>query len=876
MTTALFRDIERFVDLILTPDIRIARLYERCGNLWNQIDDQLAISIADHSRVEPLITEESIAKFEGTLAELDGLVTIPARRAEFLKLTRLASSYTRQLAELDRHNRRRGEITRLDAQKRTKAAQAISARTTDLSRRFKRMLDDSTATLNSPEFQQSLGNTSSMLTTISKIEKDLQVVEAEINLYVAKKADSVSVSSVSTARLNLPDRIQKRLQSILGLLTRSLEETNSPLQTRVLGKIRMSINDFKSSFLDLREMLERPDSEKIEIDDLLAATLEGIERAFEEGQHLISAEADAFWSRIHATSTNLVSETKRDFYLSIVFLVVALGSGLYMLFTFPRRVAEPLQLLKKQVRNFKLGDSQNIEPIESDSEEIFSLGESFSNLTRDLDEQAKINKDYLKTIPELTDIFREFEVTRNEERKTEQEIGSGADRKIRFETAVGKVLSLLKDRLPAIGLLKVMVRGTGPMDQLGYWRLGEPVMSDEFRGSSEFELYSSSVGTPIDMKSAPSPEFIPESEGLTGGYFEDMKDAKIPTDDGSFFRKTYNINSIQDNPLLRKRKFEQGLQGSLHLEPLKPPESDTDEYSRLKLPEYLGVLFVYFPEPDTMLSLQDMSFIKIIADQLSALIETDNLLKEKETKQKIDYQLSMAKEIQGNLLPRRTPDVHGLRISSGSRSAGEVGGDYYDFFDLGSHRLGIVIADVSGKNIPAAIIMTVFKMTLSMMHLENLSASEALVTANGIIQKHITPDRFITALYVIIDTISGEVELGCAGHNPAFLVRPKGEPKLEVHTAKGIPLGIIDMAYESKKITMRPGDMLVMYTDGVTEARNTEGCEYGESKLKRFLSDHRAAEPAAALLEDVLRFIGEAEQHDDITAVTVEFLGDKA
>ncbi|MBP7635925.1 PP2C family protein-serine/threonine phosphatase, partial [Candidatus Ozemobacteraceae bacterium] len=860
MTTALFRDIERFVDLILTPDIRIARLYERCGNLWNQIDDQVAISLADISRVGPLINEELLAKFEGTLAELDGIVTIPERRVEFLELTRLAASYTHQLAELDRHNRRRGEITRIDAQKRTKAAQAISARTTELSKRFKRMLEDATTTLNSPEFQQSLGNTSSMLTTISKIEKDLQVVEAEIGLYVVKKADSVAFSGAVPSRINLPDRIQKRLQSILGLLTRSLEETNSPIQKRVLGKIHSSINDFKASFLDLREMLERPDSEKIEIDDLLTASIETIKLVFEEGQRLIASEADAFWFRIHATSTDLVTETKRDFYLSFVFLAVALGSGLYILFTFPRRVAEPLQQLKKQVRQFKLGDSYELEPIESESEEIYSLGESFRTLTRDLSEQAKINKDYLKTIPELTDIFREFEVTRNEHGDGEQEFSSDIDRKVRFETAVGKVLSLLRERLPSIGLLKVMIRGTGPTNQPGYWRLGEPVMSDEFRNSPEFAPYMASVGTPVTQKHAPSLEFIPASEGLTGGYFEDMKDAKISTDDGSFFRKTYNINSIQDNPLLRKRTYEQGLEGSLHLEPLKPPESDSDEYSRLMQPEYLGVLFVYFPEPDTMLSLQDMSFIKIIADQISALIETDNLLKEKDSKERIEYQLSMAKEIQGNLLPRATPNVPGVKICSVSKSAGEVGGDYYDFFELGPHRFGIVIADVSGKNVPAAIIMTVFKMTLSMMDLAKLSAAGVLVKANEIIQKHITPDRFITAMYVIIDTETGDIELACAGHNPAILARPKGEPKLGIHTAKGIPLGIMDMAYETKKFTMQPGDMLVMYTDGVTEARNPEGEEYEESRLKRFLSDPRSTDPAAALLDSVIQFIGDAEQ----------------
>lgn len=865
MTTALFRDIERFVDLILTPDIRIARLYERCGNVWNQIDEQLTLNLGDLSRLDRLVSEELIAKFEGTLAELDGIVTIPARRAEFIKLTRLAGSYTRQLAELEHHTRRRGEITRRDVQRRTTAAQAISARTTDLTKRFKRMLDDSTATLNSPEFQLSLGNTSSMITTISKIEKDLQVVEAEIGLYVAKRAMQESNSGSVPSRISLPDRIQKRLQSVLGLLTRSIEEAHSPVQTRVLGKIRSSIHDFKTAFLDLREMLERPDSEKIEIDDLLTNSLERIETVFDGGQHLITAEADTFWTRIHSTSANLVAETKRDFYLSLVFLAVALSAGLYTLFFFPRRVAKPLQLLKNQVKNFRLGDSPDMATIQSDSEEIFSLGESFKNLALDLHGQAQINKTYLKTIQELTEIYRDLE--------SDKVAGVGSDTKARLEKAVGKVLRLLMETLPGIGLLKVMLTGKSNNRISGFTRIGDPELSEEFRRSPEFLPYAASTGWPVEQKLGPGEEFLPWQEGLTCWYFENMPGCQSSSDDGSFFRKTYPIPSIRDNPVLRERTHEQGLQGSLVLEPLKAPLLASDS-SPLAMPDHVGALFVYFPEPDTMLSLQDISFIKIIADQLSALIETDKLLMETEKQRKLEYQLSLASEIQENLLPQFTPSVPRLKISRVSKSAGEVGGDYYDFFDLGPNRIGIVIADVSGKNVPAAIIMTVFKMTLSTMELRKLSAADVLRKANEIIQKNITTDRFITAMYVIIDSETGSVELACAGHNPVIVVtRRQGSLSLEEHTAKGIPLGITDMPYESTTFSMQPGDMLVMYTDGVTEARNLEGDEYGGNSLRRFLGRPRSPDPAEALLADVKGFTGDADQHDDITAVIVEFHG---
>ncbi len=866
MTTALFRDIERFIDLILTPDIRIARLYERCGDFWNQIDDQLTTNLADLSRQERLVSEELIAKFEGTIAELDGLVTIPERRAAFIEIARLAGSYTMQLSELDRHSRRRGEINKRDGRRRMTAAQAISARTTELTKRFKRMLEDFTRTLNSQEFKQSLSNTSSMIATISRIEKDLQVVEAEIGLYVARKTEFEKQPGTGASRLSLPDRIQKRLQAVLGLLMKSIDETHSPIQIRVLGNIRTSINDFKTSFLDLRDMLERPDSEKIEIDDLLTISLERIETVFDAGQHLIVREADAFWTRIHSTSGSLVVETKRDFYISLFFLLIAAGSGAYAVIFFPRRIAGPLQILKKQMKTYRLGDSPDNQPIQSDTEEIYSLTESFRNLALGLHEQAGINKTYLKTIQEMTDIYRDLE--------GDKVGGVGTDTKARLEKAIGRVLRLLVETLPEIGLVKVMIKVSGPDGRpTGFVRLGDPEFTEEFRRSAEFLPYAASTGWPVDQKMGPGDETLPWPEGLTCWYYENMLGRQSSGDDSSFFRRTYEIPSIQDNPILRERTHEQGLEGNLLLEPLKAPLLAI-EANPLMGPDHIGVLFVYFPEPDTKLSLQDISFIKIIADQLSSLIETDKLLIETENKRKLEYQLSMASEIQENLLPQRTPAVPGLKISRVSKSAAEVGGDYYDFFDLGGNRLGLVIADASGKNVPAAIIMTVFKTTLSTMDLADLPAAEVLTKANEIIQRNITNDRFITAMYAIIDAGTGAVELACAGHNPAIVAsRRNGVPALEERSASGLPLGIVSMKYQSTRFSMQSGDLLVMYTDGVTEARNLDGAEYGIGALRRFLTRPRSSNPAVDLLEDVKAFTGDAPQYDDITAVTVEFHG---
>ena len=163
------------------------------------------------------------------------------------------------------------------------------------------------------------------------------------------------------------------------------------------------------------------------------------------------------------------------------------------------------------------------------------------------------------------------------------------------------------------------------------------------------------------------------------------------------------------------------------------------------------------------------------------------------------------------------------------------------------------------------------------MELNHMSAGEVLSRANRIIAKNITNDRFITAMYAIIDSGTGKVELASAGHNPAFVSSGRGHDLiLREKSVKCLPLGILeDYEYQSITFDLIPGDLLLLYTDGVTEARNTEEEEFGESRLKRFLSRPRGANPAEDLLKEIYDFSRLAMQHDDITAVTIEYDGVK-
>ena len=208
---------------------------------------------------------------------------------------------------------------------------------------------------------------------------------------------------------------------------------------------------------------------------------------------------------------------------------------------------------------------------------------------------------------------------------------------------------------------------------------------------------------------------------------------------------------------------------------------------------------------------------------------------------------------------------------------GKIGGDYYDFFKIDKERIGIVIADASGKNVTGAMLMTVFKTALSTMDLSKMTASEALSKANDIVAGNITPDKFVTAMYLIINSKSGEIEMASAGHNPLIIVSPipkTSRVQTESKNTKGFPLGIMEgFPYPSTRFTIKKGDMIVLYTDGVTEARNVDGHEFGEEKFTQFLTKPRSDNPAQTLTTMIAEFSeGVDKQHDDITAITIEMV----
>ena len=244
----------------------------------------------------------------------------------------------------------------------------------------------------------------------------------------------------------------------------------------------------------------------------------------------------------------------------------------------------------------------------------------------------------------------------------------------------------------------------------------------------------------------------------------------------------------------------------------------------------------------------------------------------------IQQDLQTAREIQQAILPRvfpAFPENSGFSIYGSMIAAKEVGGDFYDFFMIDNDRLGFVIGDVSGKGVPAAIFMAVSRTLIRATGLKGISTRECMNYVNKLLCNESVSSMFVTVFYGILNTLSGEVEYVNAGHNPPYVLGSGGIRKVEM--TQGVILGCMDdFSYQSKKFQLNPGELLYLFTDGVTEAFNPEGDLFGEERLERSLGQKIQApieEVVEETIREVITYASVAPQSDDITVLAVRYNG---
>lgn len=862
LTALSYKNVDNFLSDQLPENMLIAQSYEELSDAYSRVFEQSRQNIKNYAS-EPTYNEFSPNKIKTLLYELS-LLFEQRPNSSIEKLKELQASFIKELSMLDSMVAERNDLMMAKIVKRTQAASHFREQVLELLNQFSGMLSDLNTITQNPDFTSLADQT--LVNKIKRIQQDLINAETEISLYLSIR-DGKEISPADPAEAQIAARrVENRLDSMLYLIRHSISDSTPTLQRRILSQILNKIESLLSYFSKLRNTMEAPADDINSIEIEIQKILNNLQKIFNESSYLLKTEADGFWSKIFEQSDQIKVIAARNHRILLSFLIIVLITGIYLNIVYPKKIGGPLNELNKQLKQYRLGS--HIKKIaDSGTKEIDSLSSAICIMTQRLNYQAEINRKYLESIHSHAKVFKELHVTAQKPDFTGE----------RIEKPIDIILQQLISHCPNIDLVKVMVKKSIPektntnLSKIVFKRIGNTQFSDRFKQSLEFLPYCNSIASNPDKPGEYSEEIIPIDAGLTGWYYENFPGIKTGTEESDFFQPVYSPQPVSNNPILKERDYECGLQGALLTEPLSENSSEEDDSGK----SYFGLLFVYYLDQKIKLSWQEIFFIQIIASQIASIIETDQLLIQRDQKRRIDSQLQLAKEIQDNLLPQKTPTINGLKISSICKPAAEIGGDYYDFFKLSDKKLGIVIADASGKNVPAAIIMTVFKTTLSTMQIESMSPGEVLSRANNIIARNITNDRFITAMYVIIDSETGETQLASGGHNPAFVVSGHGmELTLHEKNVSCLPLGIMeDYNYTTVSFKLKKNDMLFVYTDGVTEARNFVDEEFTESGLKKFLARPRQDNPTKKLLEEIEDFAQESEQHDDITAVSVEFLG---
>ena len=267
----------------------------------------------------------------------------------------------------------------------------------------------------------------------------------------------------------------------------------------------------------------------------------------------------------------------------------------------------------------------------------------------------------------------------------------------------------------------------------------------------------------------------------------------------------------------------------------------------------------------------DIKFLDLLSLDACLAIENSRLFKAAVEKERIEKELEVAASIQKMILPKTIPQIDGFEIAGMNVPTKQVGGDYFDVIPLHEGKVALVIADASGKGVPAALLVSTLQACLRAYLESNMSLEKLVQRVNGVIFRNSTDNKFITFFIGILDPGSKKLEIVNAGHFPPLIVRNSNLVKI---SNTGVILGCFESAqFVREEYLLESHDVLVMFTDGITEANNARGKTYGDERFEKIITQNcikSAHELKEIIYEDVKVFEGSAKQNDDITLLILK------
>lgn len=361
-------------------------------------------------------------------------------------------------------------------------------------------------------------------------------------------------------------------------------------------------------------------------------------------------------------------------------------------------------------------------------------------------------------------------------------------------------------------------------------------------------IFEQSESSPAALQSYLRLHAVEQGEGIVGSVWRDREPLLLSGDDARLENlrgATGHTKSAMFSPLINGR-------------------------------QNLGVIAVANGADNAQFSASDFAVFKAIAEQSAFALYNAIVYSEAGEKRRLDADLQVAQDIQRILLPSSAPCIDGFQICGVNIPARQVSGDYFDYIKIDNDRCGVAIADVSGKGVPASLIMAMCRSVLRIKAAENTSAADVMHQVNRQIYPDIKEDMFISAAYLVLDSKTQQITLCRAGHDAPLLYRAKEKSVTKINPpgmALGIDSGdVFDRITADFSVKLEQDDCLILYTDGVTEALDSKGFEFG---MERMIASIQASAPEGAadilkrLTDDLRNFTGTNPQNDDITLIVI-------